>query len=371
MKVVLYALATVAVALALWAWWARSRPRPRPTPKKRRRAKRVESATANASPDVPRFQFEDDEDLDITKVTVITHDGETLRIEALTDADTQRIRREPEDETKRFERGVVPIIVDDEAGEELPTSVRAYILLSAGAETDPGRKRQRNEDYFAIIEDPPLYLVADGMGGHAGGALASAMAVETIVATFARGAFDDDLYEGLPRRGRELVQAIQLANRRIYDKATARPELEGMGTTAICARFSPRKERLYIGHVGDSRCYRVRDGEIHQLTADHNVAAHGFTGPMASHLTRAVGIAPSVVVDLMIGKPKSGDRYVLCSDGLSKMVDDDTIKEAIVAHDDPKDAVARLVALANEAGGRDNTTVIAVYVARAPSATPS
>lgn len=363
MMVALYVLAAVA-AFALGAWWASARAAAKAPPGRRRRKKRPPKARVPAEPlpEVPRFQFEDDDDLEITKVTVITHDGETLRIEALTDDATQRIERRPEDDTKRFERGVVPIIVDDEAGEELPTSVSAYILLSAGGQTDPGRKRRSNEDYFAIVDDPPVYLVADGMGGHAGGALASAMAVETIVAAFAKGMFDDELYEGLPRRGRELVQAVQLANRRIYDKARAKEELEGMGTTVICARFSARKERVYIGHVGDSRCYRVRDGEIHQLTADHNVAAHGFTGPMASHLTRALGIAPSVVVDLMIGKPKPGDRYVLCSDGLSKMIDDDTIRDAILAHDEPKDAVARLVALANEAGGRDNTTVIAVYV---------
>ena len=383
MDTVLYAVVAAVGALLLWLWWSRKPALPAAKPTKARteeadkrrgrrrgRAKRLADNTANkrALSEIPRVQFEEHDELDITKVTVMSDDelrdgpeAETLRIDT-GEQTTARVRKDPEQDTKQFERGVIPIIYDDDASEEQPTSVRAYILLSAGGQTDPGLRRRKNEDYFAIIEDPNLYIVADGMGGHVGGELASAMAVETIRATFNKGEFDEGLFEGLPRRGREVVEAIQLANRRIHDKALAREELEGMGTTVVCARFSPLTQRVYIGHVGDSRCYRVRAGEMHQLTSDHNVAAHGFKGPIASHLTRALGIRPTVTVDLMIGKPEPGDRYVLCSDGLSKMVDDDTILAEVVAHDDPESAVARLIGLANEAGGKDNTTVIVVFV---------
>lgn len=410
MDVALTLVVATLVGVAIWAWWrmgqstpAQAEPAPAPESAsdvpRRARARRLEynTETREALGAVPGFQFEDLDELDITKVSVMTEEeepdagvrpereprpeseeapesgpdpeaeaegpeAETLRIDGDERQPTRRMRRRREDPTTPFERGVVPIIYDDDASIDQPTAVHAYLLLSAVGQSDTGKRRSRNEDYFAVVEDPPLYIVADGMGGHAGGALASAMAVETIVAAYKKSDFDTELYDGLPRRGRELVQAIQLANRRIHDKGVAKEELAGMGTTVVCARFSPRTERVYIGHVGDSRCYRVRNAELHQLTSDHNVAAQGFKGPIGSRLTRALGHRPSVVVDLMVGRPKPGDRYLLCSDGLSKMVDDDTIRDQIIAHDDPEEAVAKLIALANDAGGKDNTTAIAIYV---------
>ena len=136
-----------------------------------------------------------------------------------------------------------------------------------------------------------------------------------------------------------------------------------MGTTVIGARFSERKQRVFIAHVGDSRCYRWRRGQLKLLTADHTLAARGVEGPMADHIRRAVGIAPSVKVDLLVDKPLPGDVYLLCSDGLTKMVKDSVLESVVSSHTKDLDAaVAELIKAANSAGGKDNTTVILVGV---------
>jgi serine/threonine protein phosphatase PrpC len=135
-----------------------------------------------------------------------------------------------------------------------------------------------------------------------------------------------------------------------------------MGTTVVAARFSPNKQRLYVGHVGDSRCYRLRAKELTPLTTDHTMGASGITGPLASHLLRAVGIAPAVKVDLIIGRPRPEDVYLLCSDGLTKMVSDDKIRDILLAEPNMDRAVEKLVETANAGGGRDNITVILVAV---------
>jgi protein phosphatase len=200
------------------------------------------------------------------------------------------------------------------------------------------------------------------MGGHAGGDVASKMAVETIGEAFRKNTFAGDTYADVPRRGSELALAIQMANRAIYDHARAHAAYTGMGTTVVSARFSPNKQRLYVGHVGDSRCYRLRGKALTQITTDHTMGAQGVTGPLASHLNRAVGVNPGVKVDLIIARPRPEDVYLLCTDGLSKMVADADIQQILLDEPDLGKAVQKLVERANARGGRDNITVVLVQV---------
>jgi serine/threonine protein phosphatase PrpC len=153
-----------------------------------------------------------------------------------------------------------------------------------------------------------------------------------------------------------------MANAAILETAKSQPELEGMGTTVCAARFSANKQRVFIGHVGDSRCYRLRDGVFEQMTADHTMADHGVKGPGAAHLSRAVGIWPTVPIDVVMGVPLEDDVYLLCSDGLTKMLKDETIATVLKSEIDPKTAVERLVLFANSHGGKDNITVILIRV---------
>ncbi|WP_437971000.1 PP2C family serine/threonine-protein phosphatase [Sorangium sp. So ce260] len=271
-----------------------------------------------------------------------------------------------DDEHEREEPSAVPIIYDDEAAVDEPTSSSPLLLISAVGQTDPGQKRKKNEDCYLCLDEHYLFAVADGMGGHAGGDVASRLAVDTIARAFKDQSFvdsdADSPYPDVPRRGSELAVAIQRANQAIYERAHAERSLTGMGTTLVSARFSPNKQRLYIGHVGDSRCYRLRDNELTQLTTDHTMGAAGITGPMANHLSRAIGISPAVKVDLIIARPHPGDVYLLCSDGLSKMTTHEAIRDILLAEPDPEKASQALIEKANAGGGRDNITVILVRV---------
>ncbi|XYI01992.1 PP2C family protein-serine/threonine phosphatase [Sorangium sp. So ce1128] len=271
-----------------------------------------------------------------------------------------------DDDHEREEPSAVPIIYDDEAAVDEPTSSSPLLLISAVGQTDPGQKRKKNEDCYLCLDEHYLFAVADGMGGHAGGDVASRLAVDTIARAFKDQSFvDSDAespYPDVPRRGSELAVAIQRANQAIYERAHAERSLTGMGTTLVSARFSPNKQRLYIGHVGDSRCYRLRDNELTQLTTDHTMGAAGITGPMANHLSRAIGISPAVKVDLIIARPHPGDVYLLCSDGLSKMATHEAIRDILLAEPDPEKASQALIEKANASGGRDNITVILVRV---------
>jgi protein phosphatase len=142
-----------------------------------------------------------------------------------------------------------------------------------------------------------------------------------------------------------------------------------MGTTLCAARFTPDKHRLYVGHVGDSRCYRVRDGVMKQMTNDHTMADYGVTGPEGAHLSRALGVWPTVPIDVIMAKPVLGDLYLICSDGLTKMISDGTIATQLLHEEDPKAAVERLVFFANAHGGKDNITVILLRIVE-PGWTP-
>ncbi len=254
------------------------------------------------------------------------------------------------------------IVHDAEAADEEPTASHALILVSAVGQTHRGRRRSNNQDAYAVLQRHNLFVVADGMGGYAGGEVASQLAVETVERAFDDNDFTGSFPADLHRDGAQLAAAIQMANRAIWQHAQAHPELEGMGTTLVAARFSPRRERVYVGHVGDSRCYRFRDGALTRLTEDHNLGQIGVTGRNAHMLTRAVGIGPAVEVDLILARPQVGDGYLLCSDGLNKMVPDERIAEVLSGPGDARDKVEHLVSLANAAGGKDNITVILVEV---------
>jgi serine/threonine protein phosphatase PrpC len=265
----------------------------------------------------------------------------------------------------------IKVIYEDEAELEEVTLPHARILISANAGSDTGRHRPRNEDSLLVLPERSLFAVADGMGGYEGGEVASALAVETI-----RRAFEKNIFEGntaadssIPRRGREMACAIQMANQAVLRRAKDVPALRNMGTTVIAARFSPNKQRVYIGHVGDSRCYRLRGGTLRQLTTDHTLRELGMKGPSAKQLFQAVGIRPTITIDLVVDKPRPDDIYLLCSDGLSKMVSDDQVRDVLQGEPDLEASVLSLIDKANQQGGRDNVTVVLVkIVERGPAA---
>lgn len=245
--------------------------------------------------------------------------------------------------------------------------------------SDVGLQREHNEDSFAILPEFDLYLVADGMGGHRAGDVASKMATHSIAAFFratqnedATWPFHFDPHMSLEEN--RLVTGIKVANRKIFEASVTHREVQGMGTTVVGVLFSRTNNRVYVAHVGDSRCYRVRDGEITLLTRDHSLlndyllVMPDMTEAQKEELpknviTRALGMQESVVVDMMPEEPKSGDAYVLCSDGLSGMVTDEGIRDIVLQSGGEMDKASRvLVEKANENGGEDNITVICVTV---------
>jgi protein phosphatase len=300
-------------------------------------AAKAAPAPAAPDPDLPRIDYEDDASIDPTKVGAVA----------------------PE---PVFQVPTSTIVCDDNAEEDEPTQARALILVSATAQTDKGRRRKNNEDSLLVDAAQSLFVVADGMGGYRGGEIASALAVQTIGNAFSTQKFDGAPHEHLPPRASEMARALQMANVAIKKAAEADDSLRGMGTTVVAARFSPNKQRLYIGHIGDSRLYRFRNGELTQLTVDHTMKQHGVKGAEAAHLSRAVGVWPVVPVDVLLAKPLQEDVYLLCSDGLTKMVTNEAIAEILTKETEPQAAVDQLVALANKNGGLDNITTILVRV---------
>jgi protein phosphatase len=250
------------------------------------------------------------------------------------------------------------------------------MIIAARGQTDVGRKRDHNEDAFLVDEELGLFLVADGMGGHAGGGTASRIAVQTIRARLqvAREA-DPDLFanpgelEESPLR-EILREAVESACQSIYQAAQGDPSLAGMGTTVTAAVLAG--SNTYIAHVGDSRCYLARKGHIYQVSEDHSLVneqlkAGAITPEEARNsrfkniITRSVGFEADVIVDMMGLDAEKGDRIVVCCDGLSNLVDDDEILE-IVTGTPLEGAPEKLISLANDRGGDDNITVIVIHV---------
>jgi protein phosphatase len=223
----------------------------------------------------------------------------------------------------------------------------------------PGRKRRRNED--AWVCEPPLFAIADGMGGARAGEIASRLAAGALGAEVTSSG--EDRVAGL----------IQEANRRVYERANEDSSTSGMGTTITVALFEDSSVR--IGHVGDSRAYLIRDGSLEQLTDDHSLVAElvrsgklspeeAESHPQRSVITRAIGTDPDVDVDTFSVEAKPGDVFLLCSDGLTDMLDDQTILTTVERHRADLDAAAKaLVSAANRRGGEDNITVVFFEIA--------
>ena len=243
-------------------------------------------------------------------------------------------------------------------------------IVSCGI-TDVGLKRGHNEDNYLINEELNLYVVADGMGGHAGGEYASAIAVNTVeevVTSLEAGQAGIDSDDPVEITKHKLSESIRLAGRRIFEKAKEQPEYHGMGTTVVV--MLARGGNAYIAHVGDSRVYLQRDNQLEQVTEDHSLIAekirHGLITPeeaknhkMRNVITRSLGYQEDVEVDLSVRAIRRGDQFLLCSDGLSGLVEDEEMNQ-VMGEKRPQAAARMLVELACERGGDDNiTTVIA------------
>jgi PPM family protein phosphatase len=249
--------------------------------------------------------------------------------------------------------------------------------------SDVGLQREHNEDSFIVLKEFDLFVVADGMGGHRAGDVASRLATETISEFFRTTERDDVTWPfhfdaNLSDDENRLLTGIRVANRQIYERSTRSRDYHGMGTTVVGAMFSPKRQRMYIGHVGDSRCYRVRKGAIFQLTRDHSlVNDYLLAMPDMSEeqkaelpknvITRALGMQDHVVVDLANDDPQDGDVYLLCSDGLSGMVSDEQLLKLAQEHADLRILCKHLIRQANEAGGEDNITAIVVRIESTPN----
>ncbi len=252
----------------------------------------------------------------------------------------------------------------------------APLWLHAVGATETGRVRTANEDRLAIREDLQLFLVADGAGGHAAGDVAASIAVASIAnfleATAAEQvALPEVDRAGIPKAARWLARAVHKANRDVHEIASARAAATGMGSTVVAALFVPRTGQLQVANVGDSRCYRSRAGVCEQLTRDHSL----YRDVLEEHpevdeqvlarlprnvVTRALGMAPTTRVAIGTHDVASGDRYLLCSDGLSTYVPPALIA-SILAEPRPTGATVQLLLnAADDAGAPDNVTVIVI-----------
>jgi PPM family protein phosphatase len=231
-------------------------------------------------------------------------------------------------------------------------------IVAAGG-TDVGRVREGNEDAYLVADS--VFAVADGMGGHLAGEIASALALEPVEA------LDGKVYADAEEAVGALRDAVVQANRSVSQLADDEPLYRGMGTTLTAAMIEGR--RLHLAHVGDSRAYLLRDGSFNQLTDDHTLVQHlidegqitkeeAATHPQRSIITRAIGVSREVDVDSMSLDLQPGDQILLCSDGLTGVVSDEQIEEALRSDDPEDDIIAGLIERANQGGGPDNITVV-------------
>ena len=252
-----------------------------------------------------------------------------------------------------------------------------------GGGSDVGRERAHNEDAILIDGERKLVVLADGMGGYQAGEVASQLAVDVVrddssslnISEADLGRIDPDT--GISVAMRQLRAAIEKANNRICSVARGREELNGMGTTIVAARFYDG--RIGIAHVGDSRCYRLRECVLEQLTRDHSYVQDQLekgliseedakNSPQKNLITRALGIDAIAEADVKEYRTRPGDLYLLCSDGLSDLVDDEVIQTALATEKAPGDHIKFLIDKANANGGRDNISIIIVRVGDPPLA---
>lgn len=247
-------------------------------------------------------------------------------------------------------------------------------MLEAFGQTDVGRRRKLNEDNFLVDPEANLYAVCDGMGGHNAGEVASKMAIETMGSFIQKSHREKEitwpygLDVNLSFNGNRLKTALKLANKRVFKAADNREEYTGMGTTAVAALVSGNT--LTIGSAGDSRAYMIRDGKLTQLTRDDSwVSAAWAEGilsseeierhPLRNVITKAVGAKDSIEIEVQEHTLQNGDVVFLCSDGLHGMVnDEDMLKLLTPLPEKLEEGTAKLIAAANEAGGKDNVSVV-------------
>src|SRR5262250_1423237 len=260
--------------------------------------------------------------------------------------------------------------------------VSGMARIDAFGITDVGRKRKHNEDAYALDPAEGFFVVADGMGGHAAGEVAAKITVETIGEFIAATRQKEEATwpfkynHELHFNSNRLAVAIEKANERVMAAVAAQPWLKGMGTTVVAGLLN--EKILSLAHVGDSRAYLLRDKQLSCLTDDHSwvheqVAAGILTEeeakshPLKNVVTRALGGGPSVSPDLreMVFSP--GDRFLFCSDGLTTLLSDEEIRDAVAAQEDPQTLCNELVELANEKGGVDNITVVVAKITNRPT----
>lgn len=234
-------------------------------------------------------------------------------------------------------------------------------------ETNPGLSRENNEDAVVFDAETQLCILADGMGGYNAGEIASGMAVAFIKSEMSRWLAQ----AGTNANAREVRRAMEIcvanANNSIFNAANSNPQYTGMGTTLVMAAF--QNDRVLVGHIGDSRCYRLRGEQLQQITKDHSLLQEqidaglltpeqALTSANKNLVTRAMGVEDTVQLEVNEFKVEAGDMYLMCSDGLSDMVRDEPISRIMMADGDLQDKVRQLVAAANDAGGRDNISVV-------------
>ncbi len=250
--------------------------------------------------------------------------------------------------------------------------------ITYAGQTDVGRKRKHNEDSFQLVPEENLFIVCDGMGGHASGEVASQLAVDTIKKFYDETTQDPERTwplkedKNLDFPTNRLVTAVRLANYRVHEQAQTDPAYQGMGTTCVGLLFTD--DRIVVAHVGDSRCYRIRNAEIEQITEDHSLLndykkmasltpEEEANFPHKNIIVRALGMKEDVQVDTSEIEVQPGDVYLACSDGLSGEVTDKELLELVMSSlEDLETATESLIDAANNAGGKDNITVVLARV---------
>ncbi len=253
---------------------------------------------------------------------------------------------------------------------------QALVTLKAAGRTDIGRRRQHNEDVVLVREDLGLFVVADGAGGHNAGEVASALAARSMENYF--GATIRATHElpefnrlGMPNGARRLSAAVHKANRDVVEIARTSPKHRGMGTTVVATCFSPRSGLMHVAHVGDSRCYRMRDGDFELLTQDHSLLTDvleqrpELDDDMLARLpknivTRAIGLDGQLRVSIRSFSVVEGDRYLLCSDGLSGPVPAQELADVLAKLEPPAQIAEQLLEHANAKGGPDNIAALII-----------
>lgn len=241
-------------------------------------------------------------------------------------------------------------------------------------ETDPGMTRENNEDAVAVDSLTGLCILADGMGGYNAGEIASGMACAFIKSEMSRWLSQAGKNANAKEVKRALEICVQNANHSIFNAANSNPQYTGMGTTLVVGVFQPG--RLMLGHIGDSRCYRLRGSDFQQITKDHSLLQEqidaglitpeqALTSSNKNLVTRALGVEDAVLLDVTEHRVEEGDIYMMCSDGLSDMVRDHLIADIMLGHSSLEEKGRQLIAAANEGGGRDNISVVLIHAKQA------